>query len=70
MTDIENGMVLEQVTKKQRIYCYCDHCNEPIFERQEVALLGDGDMAIICHKECWDDFIRDNKEEFIAEERM
>jgi len=70
MIDVENPMVIEPPQKKQRVYAYCDECGEPIYANQGVTILGDGDVAIICHQECFADYIRENKEEFIAKERM
>lgn len=70
MIDVENSMIIEPLEKKQRVYAYCDHCEEPIYANQEVTICGDGEIAIICHSQCFDNFIESNKETFVAKERM
>ena len=67
--DIENGM-LQESKKKQRIYAFCDHCRDEIYEDDEVTLISENDTGLICHSCCFDEFINDNKETFIAKERM
>lgn len=69
--DIENGMVLElETNKKRKIYAFCDQCGYEIYEDDEVTLISENDTGLICHSECFMDFINDNKETFIAKERM
>lgn len=67
---MENGMVLEQGNKRKRVYAFCDHCRDEIYEDEEITLISESDVAIICHSDCFDTFINNNKETFVAKERM